>query len=417
MILGLSGGADSTALLSALAAFDFDISTVAVHCNFHLRGAESDRDRDYCTQICDELGIDLRILDFDVQSYMRDHSVSMEMACRELRYGEFRRLLVETHADRIAVAHNAEDNAETVLLNLMRGSGVSGLRGMLPDTGEIIRPLLSITRKEILSYLDERGIDYVTDSTNLSSDFRRNFIRNEVIPLLETRWPDASRSIRHTASVMRQEERVLQWTENQFIQNGETVLAYSEIDRCPEPLWLIYRFISRFGGTSSQSVEILRSLQSEAFQTGKRWHVAKGRICLERDGLEFIEDTFIRDLQRGIKVEVKEFAATESLLEDIRHSSHDTLWTSLPPDKVIFRHPATGDRICPLGLSGSSRVAKVLKDAHMSQAEKESTVVAVEADSGETLWIAGLKRSSLFLADKEHKTLYRYRVSSTPNQK
>ena len=193
VIAGISGGADSVAMLLGLHEAGADIT--AIHCNFHLRGEESERDRRFVEKLCQRLEIPLVVIDFDVNDYMLRHKISTEMACRELRYAEFRRILNEKKADRIAVAHHADDNAETLLLNLMRGAGVAGMRGMVPDTGEIIRPLLEVSRTEILHYLESKGETYVTDSTNLISDYRRNFLRNEILPLLESRWPEARRSI------------------------------------------------------------------------------------------------------------------------------------------------------------------------------------------------------------------------------
>lgn len=404
LVVGISGGADSTALSAALSAGDYEI--LAVHCNFHLRGEESDRDRDYCQRLCEKLGVKLEIIDFDVHSYMSQHNVSVEMACRELQYAEFHRLRTSYNADRIAVAHNAGDNAETVLMNLMRGGGVSGLRGMLPDTGTIIRPLLNTSRKEITDYLRKRGLEYMTDSTNLSSDFRRNFLRNEVIPLLETRWPEAVHSINRTAANMRQEERVLNLVEERIMETDITSLRYDTLKDFPEPLWIVNRFISRYGGTSAQANEIMRAIDAESFQTGKIWHVTGGRFVLERQSLDYIPDT-----GNDFRVETDTYPTTHGLSEEIRQSSNNYLWTSAAPDSIVFRHPATGDRIEPLGLAGSQLVSKVLKDAKCTRQEKESVVVAEDRESGRILWVEGLKRSRHLLADDKSETVYRYRIA------
>ena len=176
VILGLSGGADSVALLYVLR--NIGVRIRAVHCNFHLRGAESDRDMNFCIELCRGL----------------------DVPCRELRYEYFHKKLKETGMDRIAVAHHADDNIETLFLNLFRGCGIDGLRGMLPDANNVVRPLLHVTRAEILQYLDVIGQAYVTDSTNLQSDYRRNFIRNELLPLIETQWTGARKAITSTIS-------------------------------------------------------------------------------------------------------------------------------------------------------------------------------------------------------------------------
>ena len=147
VIAGVSGGADSVALLRGLVNIGVDVEVV--HCNFHLRGEESERDRKFVEILCSDLGVSLDVVDFDVESYRRVNGGSVEMACRELRYAYFEEKMETLHADRIAVAHNSDDNAETLLLNLFRGAGISGLRAMKPDTGRVVRPLLDISRREI----------------------------------------------------------------------------------------------------------------------------------------------------------------------------------------------------------------------------------------------------------------------------
>lgn len=391
----VSGGADSVALLNALVDGGFEIR--AVHCNFHLRGVESDRDQAFVEALCQRLGVGLEVIDIDVASYTREHNASVEMACRELRYAEFRKLHHKYHTDRIAVAHNTDDNAETVLLNLMRGSGVAGLRGMMPDTGEIIRPLLGVSRQEILKYLDLKGETYVTDSTNLESDYRRNFLRNEVIPLLESRWPEAKKSVCRSAEIMRQEESMLKWTESQFFNPSTGVLELGKMRRCPDPLWLITRFVMHHGCKSTTAREILRELEREDFTSGKQWKAVGGRIMLERDRLEFLPDA----KENGEITMIHErIRISNEFMENIRRAPLSELWTTLPTDDIIFRTYRTADRIKPLGMKGSVLVSKVFKDAKLSQAQKERTIVAAARDTGEIIWIEGLKRSRMYLVDE-----------------
>ena len=399
----VSGGADSVALLNALVDGGFVIR--AVHCNFHLRGAESDRDQAFVEALCQRLGVGLEVIDIDVASYTRDHNASVEMACRELRYAEFRKLHHKNHTDRIAVAHNADDNAETVLLNLMRGSGVAGLRGMKSDTGEIIRPLLGISRQEILRYLDLKGEAYVTDSTNLESDYRRNFLRNEVIPLFESRWPEAKKSICRSAEIMRQEEVMLKWAESQFRDLSTGVLELEEIRRCPDPLWLITRFVMQHGCKASTACEILREIEREEFISGKQWNASGGRIMLERSRLEFLPD--VKQLGK-IQMINKRYELTPETLSEIRKAPLSELWTTLPPDKIVFRTYRTGDRIKPLGMNGRVLVSKVFKDAKLSQADKERCIVAEESGTGEIIWVEGLKRSRMYLVEETAQEAHKY---------
>ena len=200
-IIALSGGADSVSLLLVLKHLEseFGISLEAAHCNFHLRGYESLRDEEFCKQLCSRLHVPLHLVHFDTHAYADLHHVSIEMAARDLRYAYFEQLRRDIHAHDICVAHHRDDSVETLLLNLVRGTGLRGLRGIQPRNAHIIRPLLSHSRQQIEQYLDALGESYVTDSTNLHNDVKRNKIRLNVIPLLRELNPSVSQSIFETS--------------------------------------------------------------------------------------------------------------------------------------------------------------------------------------------------------------------------
>lgn len=406
VVAGISGGADSVAMLRLY--LEAGIEVCAVHCNFHLRGAESERDRNFVADLCRKLQIDCRFADFDVHQYRRHHNCSVEMACRELRYEYFRKIKSETHADRIAVAHNADDNVETFLLNLMRGAGIKGLRGMLPDTGEIIRPLLFVWRTEIIDYLQSIGQDFVVDSTNLESDFRRNFLRNKVLPLLMEEWPETKRSINKTISNLRSDEQILQHAAETMGLNEKGYLLYKDIRLSPDMLWLVRRFFIHYGGNDTQAGEALRCINSEGFVSGKKWEVDRGRIVAERDRLEFCAE-----FKQFQKTECYEVRMTEDLFDQIKQAPLTELWTDLPPEKLVFRSVHVGDHIKPMGMTGSSRVSKILKDAKLSASQKQRVIVAEHQATGEIIWIAGIKRSRLNTVTRQSKTVFRYLLPKT----
>ncbi len=200
-IIALSGGADSVSLLLVLKHLESElgITLEAAHCNFHLRGDESLRDEQFCQQLCRRLHVPLHLVHFDTHAYADLHHVSIEMAARDLRYAYFEQLRRDIHAHDICVAHHRDDSVETLLLNLVRGTGLRGLRGIQPRNAHIIRPLLSHSRQQIEQYLDALGESYVTDSTNLHNDVKRNKIRLNVIPLLRELNPSVSQSIFETS--------------------------------------------------------------------------------------------------------------------------------------------------------------------------------------------------------------------------
>ena len=200
-IIALSGGADSVSLLLVLKHLESElgITLEAAHCNFHLRGDESLRDEQFCQQLCRRLHVPLHLVHFDTHAYADLHHVSIEMAARDLRYAYFEQLRRDISAADICVAHHRDDSVETLLLNLVRGTGLRGLRGIQPRNVHIIRPLLSHSRQQIEHYLDALGESYVTDSTNLHNDVKRNKIRLNIIPLLRELNPSVSQSIFETS--------------------------------------------------------------------------------------------------------------------------------------------------------------------------------------------------------------------------
>lgn len=404
VIVGVSGGADSMALLHGLRKIGSDV--IAVHCNFHLRGSESERDMEHVLNYCKNSGIHCEVLHIDVDSYRIEFGGSVEMACRKLRYEEFQKILMSKNADRIAVAHNANDQAETVLLNLMRGAGVAGMRGMISDNGVILRPFLGISRSEIESYLLSEGIKYVTDSTNLSSDYRRNFLRNEVIPLLETRWPNAGESICRTSRNMASDEKILEYVERSILSPDDDSLPYESIGDSPDIAWIIRRYAKRYDASDRQIEEMVTGFNRGAIQSGKFWLVRDGKIVMERDRLQYIQNK----IHQKISIKAEYFAAKDLKMDEILKGGLNELWATLPPEEIEFRSPRTGDRINPLGMSGSSPVSKIMKDNKMSQSEKESVIVAVERQDGEIIWIRGLKRSRHYLIKPGIKGAYRYRA-------
>ena len=217
VLVALSGGADSVCLLHMLN--DSGYLLTAAHCNFHLRGDESNRDEQFVQNLCENLRIPLHIKHFETETYAREHGISVEMAARELRYAWFEELCKEAGCEAIAVAHHMNDQAETLLLNLRRGTGFRGLEGMKPKNGRIIRPLLCLSRKQIETYCAENHYSFVTDSTNADTTIRRNAVR----ALLSSSSETEIAHMAHTAELMQQYDALLQaWYAG---QGGSKALA------------------------------------------------------------------------------------------------------------------------------------------------------------------------------------------------
>lgn len=405
VIAGISGGADSVAMLRALLRVGVEVE--AVHCNFHLRGEESNRDEHFVRELCSQLDVPLDVVDFNVDSYRREHGGSIEMACRDLRYEYFENKRIATGAERIAVAHNSDDNAETLLMNLFRGAGISGLRAMKKDTGNVIRPLLDISRKEIEEYLAALGQNYVVDSTNLTSDYRRNFIRNEIIPLIETEWPEVKRSLNRTSSIMATEEEGTESFIKEIIEADS--LPYEMLCRPLSGRWILRKFVLKKGGTDNAVTEIYRSIESEDIRKGARWRSRGGEFIFGAVGLEWIPDDEAETPENiGWEFMWESFDNSPELMEKIKSDKSNSLfWTSLSPDEFDIRTWQEGDRIKPLGMKGSQLVSDVIGEAKLSAKERRKVALAVEKSTGEILWVEHLKRSRKALVNPSDKIIWR----------
>ena len=262
VLVALSGGADSVALLRVLLRLGYRCE--AAHCNFHLRGEESVRDEVFVTRLAERLGVRLHKTGFDTEGYAAGHGVSIEMAARELRYAWFRKLLGETGARVVAVAHHRNDSVETFLLNLVRGTGIDGLRGIRAVNGPVVRPLLCVDRKEILAYLEGLGQEYVTDSTNLQDEYTRNKLRLQVIPLLESINPSVVEGIGRTAERLAEVAGVYHRAMSEALRRvmpEDSVIDGEALLREPAPRPVLHEALSPLGVNASQTDDIFRCLK------------------------------------------------------------------------------------------------------------------------------------------------------------
>ncbi len=393
LLVAISGGADSVALLVACCriAPRLGLLIEAVNCNFHLRGEESNRDSEFTGSLCQSLGVRLHALDYDVDAYMRSHpKMSLEMACRELRYSDFFRIMEQERLDRVAVAHNSDDDIETMMLNMLRGSGIRGLKGMEQDNGRVIRPLLNVSRKEIEDYLLNLGIDYITDSSNLTSEFRRNFIRREVLPLLETRWPSARKTLSKTVGILKEESAIIEdyyrRQLHQFSPQNDTLLIYKD----GISIGTVLRFLEPFGGNPEIAEKIMAALDKDFDQ--RTWRLSeKYEAFLERDRLVIIE-TDEKEAEAEFTWSRKEM--NPALMDEVKSNrDHNIIYLPSDESAYILRLPMTGDRMAPLGMRGTRLVSDIISDARLDRRQKNLIRVLERKSDREIIWVSGLKRS------------------------
>ncbi len=392
-IVALSGGADSVCLLLVLHELGYTVD--AAHCNFHLRGDEADRDEQFCVSLCDCYGITLHRAHFDTHAYAAAHKVSIEMAARDLRYTYFEQLRRDIGAATICVAHHREDSVETVLLNLIRGTGIDGLTGIAPRHGHVVRPLLGVSRQDILGYLRDHGQGYVTDSTNLKNDVKRNKIRLDVIPLLQTINPSVIDSIYQTSQRL---------AEVALVANCQTLHAPYEGQRLPidrlrhEPSaeYMLWHRLRGLGFTPAQVEAMAASLDA---QSGMVWRSASHIVVRDRDAFVIapqpapqpapmvVPEPGLYRYGERLKLRVQT-GAVEAGFVLSRAATCATLDADPIAWPLTLRRTQQGDRFVPLGMTGSKLVSDYLTDRKKNVLEKRVQLVVADA-TGRIVWLVG----------------------------
>ncbi len=409
-LCALSGGADSVCLLRVLSRLGYRIE--AAHCNFRLRGAESDRDERFCRDLCGRTGVKLHVAGFDTRLYARERSVSVEMAARELRYGWFERILKERRLDGVCVAHHRNDSAETLLLNLVRGTGVGGLKGIAPVSGNVIRPLLCATRGEITAYLGLLGQEYVTDSSNLKADVGRNVIRLEVMPLLEKLNPAASENIAKTAERV---GRSLELFNTALREAARRVSVLSEgvlsIDTeklllSPSPEIVLWELLRDRGFSPAQIEGIFAAVaRPGTVRTGKEWSSATHTLVVDRGRLlvgPLTNDSPAEIVAGGAglysfdgceySVSFRDAGPDFRVIKSDRAASVDAGKVEFP---LLIRRVREGDFFIPFGMTGRKLLSDYLTDLKVPLFDRRRQAVVVDAP-GRIVWVAGRRTDNRF---------------------
>ena len=410
-LVGLSGGADSVALLLILRELGYRIE--AAHCNFKLRGEESDRDEIFVRELCTHYNIPIHVIHFDTKEYANLHKVSIEMAARDLRYGYFRQLCKDINAEGVCIAHHRDDAVETLLMNLLRGAGIHGLTGIRPKNDIVIRPLLCVSRQEILEYLDSIGQSYVTDSTNLVDDVLRNKIRLRVLPLLEEIAPGATVNIDKTANYLREAEQVYEaemQREKSMLSIDAGEVSITELLQQPSPSAFLHEWLSPLGFNTSQTEQILHAVNGEP---GREFMSATHTLVVDRTSI-LVEP--IRPAMKSIKIPEAgtyryDDATTYKIdITDEINISKSADVATIDADKVKFpltiRPIENGDWFIPYGMTGRKLVSDYLTDKKFSILQKRRQLVLTDA-LGSIIWLVGCRTDNRVKVSNETTKILR----------
>jgi tRNA(Ile)-lysidine synthase len=404
LLLAVSGGVDSVVLceLCRRAGFDFAIA----HCNFKLRGSDSDRDEHFVRELAKKYGVDFYHTDFDTESIAKQEKKSIETAARDLRYAWFERIREENGFAFIVTAHHAGDNIETMLMNFFRGTGIRGLRGMIPKNGPVVRPLLFARRNELEAFLEANELAFVSDHTNFEDDYTRNYFRNQVIPVVQKAFPQAEdnllRNIERFAGAELLYNDAIEAYKKKLLEpkGAEVHIPVLKLLQLPALSTVLYEIISGYGFTAHQTDEVMALLQSE---TGKYVASATHRIIKNRKWL--IIAPLATENAETILVEAGEgsivfpggrltFAAMAGQVEISTDNSVAQLDAALIQFPLLLRKWKAGDYFYPLGMTKKKKLNRFLGDLKLSVPQKENTWV-LEMDK-KIIWVVGRRIDNRF---------------------
>ncbi len=390
VVTGVSGGPDSVCLALMLHMLGYEV--VAIHCNFHLRGEESMRDEAFSEDLCRKNGIRFMKVDFDTTGYAKREKVSIEMAARDLRYAEFRRVKQATGAECIAVGHHKNDNIETMVLNMVRGTGIKGLCGMQPKNGDVVRPLLCLTRPDVLGFLHACGQTYVTDHTNLEDEYARNKVRLNMVPMMESINAGALNNISSTMENLNEVYKIYKRAIGQDMllcseemPDGEIRIDKEKLMRSASPISVLHELLGERGFNKAELKDMLTSGCGRVFgEKGQRVAVDRTRLIVESAHYP--------------AVEIEERTVDIGSLKMERDNRHAYLDADKLHGKLTMRFPQQGDSFAPFGMKGKRKLlSDYMTDQKMSVFEKERQPLLMDGE--EIAWVAGRRSSELYRVD------------------
>ncbi|WP_299224138.1 tRNA lysidine(34) synthetase TilS [uncultured Psychroserpens sp.] len=405
-IIAVSGGLDSVVLTYLCHELDFNFALA--HCNFNLRGNESDEDEIFMVNLANQLNIEIFSESFHTKDYAKLNKLSTQMAARELRYNWFYDLAENLNFNYILTAHHADDNLETFLINLSRGTGINGLTGIPEINDKLVRPLLPFTREEIEEYAKANHLRWREDSSNASDKYLRNKLRHHVIPALKETHPELLVNFKTTLDHLNDTADIVEESLNavakraiDFIDESQIKFKVSEFKKVNNPKAYLFEMFKSYGFT--QWTDIVDLLEA---QSGKQVLSNSHRLIKDRAHLILTDLTSEASESFLIKANAKEFQTPKGILffdEADAISQHSS--TTIYVDKagiqfpLIVRKWKDGDVFFPIGMKGKKKLSKYFKDEKFSLVDKENTWLL--CSNNDIVWIIGKRADNRFKASRE----------------
>ena len=415
LLLAVSGGIDSVVLceLSKQAGYEFGIA----HCNFQLRGEDSERDEKFVGELATKYGVDFHVIKFDTKEVAKERRMSTQEAARELRYEWFERTRAENGYQYILTAHQADDNIETVLMNFFRGTGIKGVRGIEPKHGHVVRPLLFARRKDLENFLNENKLSFVQDYTNQQDDYTRNYFRNQLIPLIEKSFPGINENMIANINRFREVEQLYQQAvaihkKKLVEQKGNEIhLPVLKLKKTPALHSVLYEIVKEYGFTAHQLPDILNLLDSDS---GKYVQSSSHRVIKNRQWLivapvqpEQAETVLIESADTNVQCSMFNIQCSISAIGNRKPETGNYI-ACLDAEKIQFplllRKWKQGDYFYPLGMMKKKKLARFFIDQKLSKTDKENAWV-IEMDK-KIIWVVGYRIDDrVKITDKTKKIL------------
>ena len=407
VLLAVSGGLDSMAMLHLFS--QTDIPFAIAHCNFGLRGEESDGDEQFVKDQAEALGVECFLTKFDTLAYAREHQQSTQMAARNLRYGWFNTLCREQGFHKLAIAQHLDDSLETVLFNFAKGTSIAGLRGILPISSHIIRPLLDFTREELYAMMLDEHLPWREDSSNKDTHYQRNFIRHEIVKDLKQINPDLLNTFRNSMNRMREVEEVFDETiesKRKELVEWRYPAWFIEKAKVTGP-YVLEKLLAYFEFSYGQALDIWSIKDG---QPGKCFYTREYELVVDRE--HFVVSrrlgmgSYEKDIQKGdtefhidsryFKLREVETAAIEKKWMNERHAVLDFEKLKFP---LKVRKVKEGDSFRPLGMKGKKKLSDFMIDRKIPVNLKNR--LSVLESAGEIVWVIGMRIDDRFKVTEE----------------
>jgi tRNA(Ile)-lysidine synthase len=400
LLAAVSGGMDSVLMVHLLQSSGYKFAIA--HCNFKLRGTEADADQQFCKQLAQQLNVPFHTVNFDTQYHATANKISIQMAARELRYQWFEQLRQQFNYTAIALAHHQNDTIETILLNLVRGTGIAGLHGILPKNGRLVRPMLFLSRQEIASLVRANGYQYVEDSSNASSKYARNKLRHEVIPKLQELNPSLEKTFESNLKHFRELETLLELRlaeikETLLIVDGDEIqLSLPGINALNPQRLLLFKLLEQYGFNATTVDDLIAGLGKHP---GKIFESAGFRLILDRDKLIITPKGNVVDQAISINETDSAVYYGKYKLTVVHDDSplivrDNPLAVSVDTDRLIYPLSIRGwkeaDSFCPLGMKTRKKMSDFFISLKIPVHQKTAVPLLVNGN-GDMIWVGGYR--------------------------